>query len=450
MVLTKLRHIILGGDSRTAAVKKNVLASILLKGTSILVSLALVPVTIGYVSSELYGVWLTLSSILSWLSFFDIGLSHGLKNKLTEAIANDDWGRGRELVSTTYVSMILVFAPLALISVFFIPNVNWCSLLNVNTIYEKDIVISMQVLVAFFCLQMVINTLTSVIAAFQKVALSQSFGVIGNVFSLLIITILKYTVPASLVVLAFVMAGTTILLTFLASLILYNGRFKKVSPSITCFRKTLLSDLYSLGIKFFIIQIQFIVIYQSTNILISHVSSPESVTAYNIAYRYLSVAMFLFNIFTAPLWPAYTDAFARKDFDWMKGARRKMHFILFFCCIGCIVMAAVSPIVYRLWIGDSVQVPTLMTWLVACYVIMYGLTQVNGTIINGSGKMKLSTIVTIIGMIIFIPMALFLSSHLAQYGVVLSMIIVNVFYATVFAVQSKRLLNSNAKGIWNE
>lgn len=450
MDFSKVKGLLTSGSERTVTIKKNVFASIILKGTSMLVSLALVPVTIGYVSSELYGVWLTLSSILTWLSFFDIGLSHGLKNKLTEAIANDDWKRGRELVSTTYMSMAAVFIPLALVAILIIPYIQWPSLLNVDPIYEREIVISMQVLVAFFCLQMVINVLTSVIAAFQKVALSQSFGVMGNVLALGIIAVLRYTAPASLVVLAFVMAGSTLVITFIASLVLYGKRFKKVAPAINCFNKSLLRDLYSLGIKFFIIQIQFIIIYQSTNILISHVSSPESVTAYNIAYRYLSVAMILFNIFTAPLWPAYTDAFTRKDFEWMQRARRKMHMILFTCCAGCILMALMSPIVYKIWIGNRADVPAQMTWFVAFYVIVYGLTQVNGTVISGSGKMKVCTIITSFGMIVYIPLALCLSNFMGEYGVIISMIIINIFYAIVYSVQSKKLLHNTAVGIWNK
>lgn len=448
MDFSKVKGLLTSGSERTVTIKKNVFASIILKGTSILVSLALVPITIGYVSSELYGVWLTLSSILTWLSFFDIGLSHGLKNKLTEAIANDDWKRGRELVSTTYMSMAAVFIPLALVAILIIPHIQWPSLLNVDSIYECEIVVTMQVLVAFFCLQMVINVLTSVIAAFQKVALSQSFGVMGNILALGIIAVLRYTAPASLVTLAFVMAGTTLSITFIASLVLYRKRYNKVAPSVVCFNRSLLSDLYSLGLKFFIIQIQFIVIYQSTNILISHVSSPESVTAYNIAYRYLSVAMILFNMFTAPLWPAYTDAFTRKDFEWMQRVRRRMHMILFTCCAGCIGMALLSPIIYKIWIGDRAVVPVQMTWFVAFYVIVYGLTQVNGTIISGSGKMKLSTIVTTIGMIIYIPLALFLSTFFAEYGIIASMIIINIIYAIFFARQSKMLLYNKACGIW--
>ena len=119
-------------NDRTAIVKRNVFASFGIKGISVLISFALVPLTIGYVSSELYGVWLTLSSILAWLSFLDIGLSQGLKNKLTEAIAQGNWKKGKSLVSTTYFTMMLIFFPLCIVLEVIVPLISWSNLLNVN------------------------------------------------------------------------------------------------------------------------------------------------------------------------------------------------------------------------------------------------------------------------------------------------------------------------------
>ena len=57
--------------------------------------------------------------------------------------------------------------------------------------------------------------------------------------------------------------------------------------------------------------------YQCTNILISNVSGPNEVTSYNIAYKYLGIAMMIYSIILSPLWPAFTDAYTKKDFNWM-------------------------------------------------------------------------------------------------------------------------------------
>ena len=191
------------GNQRSIVVKKNIMGSFLIKGASIAISLLLVPLTLGYVSSELYGIWLTLSSIMMWLNFFDVGFTLGLKNKLAEAIALGNWSRGKALVSTTYFMMIVIFVPLCIVLEFIVPHINWASFLNVSQNYNGEIIKALYVLVACFCLQMIVNVLIAVISAHQKVALSASFPVIGNFLSLIAILALTKLCPPSLVSLAF-------------------------------------------------------------------------------------------------------------------------------------------------------------------------------------------------------------------------------------------------------
>lgn len=449
-VFDKIFSKISSGNQRTVVVKKNILASFALKGVSIVTSFLLVPLTIEYVSAELYGVWLTLASILTWLSFMDIGFSQGLKNKLTEAIANDDWEKGKALVSTTYGMMVFIMVPLCILLEIAIPFVNWSSLLNVNPLYSEEIVNAMYVCIAFGCLQMIVNVIVSVTAAFQKVALSNSFLVIGNVISLFLIFVLKSIIPPSLVVLACTLAAMPILVTIIASSVLFSGRFKKVAPSVSCFNKAYINELLGLGYKFFIINIQVLVLYQSTNVLISNVSSPMEVTTYNLAYKLLNVAMMIYTIITAPLWPAFSDAYTRDDYDWMKNMRKKMTRILLLSMGICIMITLVSPFIYKIWVGDSVDVPFLMTTMVCLYVMAYCWMQLNGTYLVGMGKIKLQTIITMVGMIIHIPLSFFLCSYIGCYGVVCSMFIINIIYAIVGHVQTGLLLEKNATGIWNE
>ena len=225
------------GSSRTLAVKKNIISSVFLRGISIVVNFMLVPMTIGYVSPELYGVWLTVSSIMTWISFLDIGFTQGLKNKLTEAIAHEEWDRGKSLVSTTYVMMAMIFLPICLLLESLIPHINWCALLNVDIIYEAEIKRVMYAMIAFFCLQMIVNVLVSVIAAFQRVALSNSFTVLGHVLSLLIIFILTKTTQGSLLNLAFAISAMPILVTLVASFVLFKGKYARIAPSLKSFDK---------------------------------------------------------------------------------------------------------------------------------------------------------------------------------------------------------------------
>ena len=103
------------GNERSIKAKKNILAMLFLKGGNILVNLMLIPITINYVNADNYGIWLTVSSIISWMSFFDIGINNGLKNKFAEAKAMNNEVLIQKYVSTTYFVLALIFVPLMIL-----------------------------------------------------------------------------------------------------------------------------------------------------------------------------------------------------------------------------------------------------------------------------------------------------------------------------------------------
>lgn len=448
-ILFKLKAKIEEGNSRSIAVKKNIIGSFAIKGISILISLMLVPMTLGYVSSEMYGIWLTLSSVMLWLNFFDVGFTLGLKNKLAIALARKDYIGGKKLVSTTYAMMILIFIPLMVILEIIVPHVNWSELLNVNVKYEYEIQKCIHVLLCFICLQMIVNIITSVIAAYQKVALSSLFPVIGNAISLILIYILTKTVPPSLTILAFAISSLPVIVMFASSIILFKNKFKQISPSISHIDRSSVKSLFNLGFKFFIIQIQIVVFFQMTNILISNIAGPVVVSEYNIAYKYLNIAEMGMTLLVAPLWPAFTDAFTQKDYKWMNNTYKKMLKVALLVIVLLVFMTCLSPFVYKIWIGNKLEVSFSMTITIAINLILQTLNVLNVNIINGIGTVKLQTFLVCIGMIFHIPLSLFLGEHFGGIGVVLSMIIIRLIYLPTYFLQVHKLLNQKAHGIWN-
>lgn len=450
MFFSNAKKIIIGGSERSKTAKKNIIGSIAIKGWSILIQLILVPLTMDYLSPEVYGIWLTVSSIMLWLNFFDVGFTLGLKNKLNEAIAVNDYERGKSLVSTTYGMMLFIFIPLGIILELIVPHINWSKFLNVSDSYNQQLIDVMRILVVCFCLQMIFNTITAILAAFQKTALSNLFPVIGNTLSVIVIFVLTKTVSPSLVNLAQAISYLPVIVLFISSIILFNGSLKLVAPNYRMFNKDFISNIFSLGFKFFIIQIQFVVLYQATNVLISNVSSPEEVTAYNIAYKYLAVGTMIFTIILGPLWPAYTDAYTKRDFKWMQNIYRKMQKLYMFLAFGVIIMVCISPIVYKFWVNSSSIVSWLMTISVGIYVIIHSWDSLQVTLINGIGAVKLQTYVTLIGLFMHIPLSIFLGGYVGGVGVVWSMIIINTIYSAFFTTQIRKILSNRASGIWKK
>lgn len=438
------------GSSRSVMLKRNIAGSIIARGISIAISLVLVPMTLGYVTPEIYGIWLTLSSIMHWLTFFDIGFTQGLKNKLAEALAFEDYERGKSLVSTTYMMMFFIFVPLGLLLCVCVPLLNWTDILNVDASYHREITKTLYILIWAFCLQMIANVLSAVVMAHQKVALSSAFLVIGNCLSLVALYILTLYFDSSLYLLAGSISFLPIVVLVIAGSFLYRGAFKKVRPSFKSCDKRYVRELFRLGYRFFFIQIQYIVLFQATNFIISNISGPEDVTTYNIAYKYLNVAVMVFSIILAPLWPAFTDAYVKKDYSWMKGIYKKMTKIYCIVSLSILILVAISPFVYEIWIGEKVSMPLLMTIVVGTYMIvnMWDSLQVN--IINGIGKLKIQIYVTTVGLILHLPISYLLGHYIGCYGVLSSMIFITAMYSIVMTIQSHKLINDSALGVWSE
>lgn len=450
MQISNLFKRITTGNERSVKVKKNFVASLGIKGVSIAVTFFLVPITLGYVSDELYGIWLILSSLLMMVQYFDIGFTLGLKNKLAEAIAKNDIQRGKELVSTTYMMMIIIFIPLCIILEIITPFIPWARFFNTSEIYNSAIVSALQIMFVCICLQMIVNSLVSVLSAYQKTAMAALFPVLGNLLSLIVIYFLsKFTTP-SLAKLAFAISTMPVIVITIASLYLYNTTYKNISPSFKSIKFNLVKDLFNLGAKFFLIQVQIIVLYQATNILISNVSNPIEVANYNVAYRYINMSLMVFNILLTPLWPAFTDAYVKKDFMWMKSVYKKLTKVLLLTIGIIILMIIASPVVYKLWVGDKMNIPFLMTLSVGIYVMIHTWDSLQVTLINGIGTVKLQTYLTLIGLVFNIPLALLLGKYMGAIGVVTSMTTINIIYALVFTLQINKLINNKAQGIWSK
>ena len=437
-------------NSRTQIVKRNVLFSVGIKGISIFVSLLLVPLTINFVSSELYGIWLTLSSVISWLSFFAVGFGLGLRNRLTTALAHDDFQKGKIYVSTTYCILLIIFSVVGVIGYFGAGLIDWCKLLNISTEYNDVLVTSSRIIIETFCATIILKLIQNVFQAYQMTAVAASVDTVAQVLSLAMIYVLTKTTFPSLNNLALVFCCSPLIVYVAFSIIMFCGRFKQVAPSVSSIDFSYAKELFSLGGQFFLIQIICIILYQSVNFVISHYCGPEQVTIYNVAYKYLYCAVMAFNIIMAPLWSAYNDAIAKNDYTWMKSVYRRLTKLNLIVNIGIIIMISISPVVYNLWVGDSVSVPFIVSLFIGLYMICQTISTLHASILNGMSIIKVQIIQAFLQGIIFVGSIVLIGKGLDLTGILIIMLITAIIPAIVLPVQVKLLLNNKAKGIWTK
>lgn len=438
-------------DRRMNTVKKNVALTMLLKGASILASFLLVPITIDYLNDVRYGIWLTLSSVLSCIIYFDIGLGNGLKNKLTDAIARNDKKSALIYVSTTY-ALIGCIALLFILLLFFCGEIfDYARLLNVPDEYRGEVKSVVLIAGLFFGLNFVLRLICTILHAFQRVAMSDLLNSLGNVISLIFIFILtKIDSDPTLLWVSIIFSLTPALVFLFGSIYLFMFPYKDLRPRWSQIDFSYSKSLLGLGAKFFFIQLSCVIIFQFSPVLINTIFGAKEVTSYSIANKYFNMVIMLFQIVLAPLWVAYSDAYARGDMEWIKRTTRKNLKFGALLAVGIGVMVAVSPIFYYLWIQDKVEVPFSVTVACAVYALVYVWYNIFITVINGIGTVKLQMYYTFFSTAVSIPLAVGLAHLWGVSGVVWGLTFALLPHVILAPLQYYKLVYTDAQGIWRK
>ncbi|MBK7172701.1 MAG: oligosaccharide flippase family protein [Bacteroidales bacterium] len=438
------------GHERTKKARKNIAVLLMVKGLSIAISLVLVPLTIHYINPTQYGIWITLSSIIAWLGFFDIGFGNGLRNKFAEAVAHKNFELARIYVSTTYAILSIIIAVVMIIFFCINPFLDWSKILNTPPEMAHELSILAMIVFVFFCIQFVTQLLVTIMTANQEPAKASVFNMLGSLFSLTVILILTKSTEGNLLYLATALGLTPVLVLIASSLWYYNHDYRKFAPSLSHVKFKFANDLMNLGVKFFVIQIAAVVIYQTSNIIIAQLFGPEQVTSYNIAYKYFSIVPMVFGIVMMPFWSAFTEAWLKKDIDWIRKTMKNLVRLWSLISIGAVIMLIFSTTIYRLWVGSEIKVQFSVSLVIAAYVVFNAWCGIFSNFLNGVGKIKLQLYGGLFSAIVNIPLAIFLGKNLGLYGVLLSTCILAVISAIWSPIQYWKLINNRATGIWNK
>lgn len=439
-------------EIRTTKVKKNIVYMFLIRGCGIAVSFLYVPLLLHALDKVEYGIWLTLTSIVAWISMFDIGLGNGLRNKLSAALATDNKILGQQLVSTAYVSIFIL--ALFLISLFAIvfPWISWTDVLNAPESMSAIINPLVFVVVVAFCSQFALSLVTSVLFALQLPAFSSLVMMLGQLLSLIAVwTEYKIFGISSLFVLGATVSAIPVLVMLGVSFYIFGLKFPELRPKLKLFHKEHVRSIFSLGIQFFILQIITIVLFQANNLIITHVTGPTEVVVYNVSYKLMHIPVLVFTIIVTPMWSAATDAYTRGDFDWLKVMNRKLLKIVGLITVGALLVLVLSKWIFSIWLGKGeLDVSYITSGLLLTQAIFFILYNLHGYMLNGMGKLRLQMIITAALAIAYIPMAIMFGRVWGLNGILIVFAFNSVVNAVWSSIQFNKVVNQKAIGIWNK
>jgi O-antigen/teichoic acid export membrane protein len=392
------------------------------------ISFALYPLALRILSVYEYGVWLTLSSVLTWFAFFDFGIGNTFRTLLTSSIEAKSYELAREIVASLYLFFILVFIPTAIVLTVLSFYVNWKAFFKVQSIDDSVYRLIFVLMISGVIVKLIFENIFILLAAVQKTYIQGVYFAVSSLLvfvTLLVLESVKFPVNIT----AFVAINTFIPLVCIVLLNVYVYRamysvfwFRISDASFRLIKNSLVTSGY-----FFLIQIMYLLIFSTDNIIITKIFGVGEAAIYSTSFKYFSVITIAFTTVMTPLWPTFTVYYERRDRKGLAALFKKI-FLLWLCAsIVAVVMLFGAPFCIEKWIGDKITVPFKLNLGMCFFIIVSTWCMIFGTFLNSINQIKLQALVSVATGLMNIPLSILLAqnTYLGSSGVI---------YATCFCL----------------
>ena len=403
------------------------------KGTLLLANFVVISITLDLLSTKIYGVWITLYTTISWLSFFDLGLGNGMRNlfAVNRAIGNQE--KNKQLVSTSYIIVLGIALILLIVGLPFVYYADIARFFNISDIAIPDLRCVLSLLVVVTSLQLITKLINSIFLADQKPALSSLIDCSGVVCSLLLLFILKDRLVGSLFNLALIITLPTFIISFIVTLFAFNKNYRKLKPSLKCFNLKISNKLINLGLRFFLIQLSALIILQGSNIIILKFIGAEEVSVFSLVYKYFNVIVTIFTLVLTPYWSFFTDSYAKNNYNQLKkGFKQLLISWLAISMVG-VVMWIALPFSFKIWLNQELDIPVYLPVSLLLFSIFSNLGSVFIYFLNGtSSYLNFQLAIVLVFAVLLYPLSAYLLPTYGVLGVVFTMFFANS-YGVLFA-----------------
>lgn len=427
--------------------KTNIIYNYVFRGLGLILGLVSVNINLNYLGTSLYGLWITIASVVSWMSSGDLGISNGLRNALARAYGEGDTEKQHKLVSTAVVTLsklALILFPiiLAIFEILFATN-----------IITTKVRIPVYITSLFFCLNLVLGISQSIAQSFQESWLGTMGSCLGQALSICFVILLTtFDFPSDLILFSIahgisILIPNVVLILLLRKYGFYNIPILEIHKD---FSKSLRGTILNVGMQFFCLQLCAVVLNTTDNVIINYLFGSELVTKYEIINKVYTTGTSLFSILLIALWSAVTFHMARKEYQWIEKNIRMLLGLWIVFSIGVVFVTINFNLLVKLWLGsDAVTYEPELVWLFGIYCIVNAFSSIFVYVINGIGEVKLQLVLGIVGAVLNIPLSIIFATKcgMGLFGVKFATFISVVICAIAMPIQVAYILQREKKKI---
>jgi O-antigen/teichoic acid export membrane protein len=432
-------------NERYRRVAFTTLTSVGSKGLAALTGLVSVPLTLGYLGKERYGLWMTISSIVAMLSFADFGMGNGLLNAIALANGRNDRESMRKFVSSAFFLLSGTALLIAIAFAFIFPWVHWPGLFNVSTqLARKESGPATLALAVCFIVNIPLGIVQRIQMGHQEGFRSDIWQGTGSLLSLVAVLVgvhLRWGLP--LLILA--VAGAPVVATILNGVSLFGWLRPWLLPRWSTFQWAAARMLASNGFLFFLLQIGAVLSFSSDNLIVAQIFGASAVPQFSVAQKVFLMVTMIQSTWLAPLWPAYGEAIQRGDIAWVRRTlKRSIVIVVVVTTLLSGILVATSRPLFRLWVGPELVPPWPLTIGFAIWAVVQSAGAAVAMYLNGSNALVFELGLSLAFLATGIPLKILLCHQIGTAGIVWGGLIAYVLAIGVpFIVVLPRMLSKS-------
>lgn len=388
------------------------IVNVFARAVTILTSLATIPMTVTYLGSERFGLWMTISSFVGLLAFADLGVGNGLINAISSASGRDDRSDVRCSISNAAALLAGLAAVLLMLQMLAGLLVDWSHLFGL-----KDAVAVAEVRPALgsFAVCLAIGLPLSVV---QRTQLGLQLGFINGLWqaagSLLGLAgvFLAIRAQAGLPWLVSALLGGPLIATAVNAAVFFGRTAPDLLPRARDVTRRRLGLLLRLGVLFLVLQLAAALAYASDNLIAAHLLGAQAVGDYAIAAKLFSVSSIIVSMLLQPLWPAYGEAMAQGDIAWARSTLRRATILAAAVAASiAVVISASFQWVTLLWVHRPVDAPAILLLGFALWAVVDAVGQSLAMFLNGAHVVRVQVVLASVFSITCISLKILLVGH---------------------------------------
>jgi O-antigen/teichoic acid export membrane protein len=405
------------------------LASGAAKVISILTMLISVPLTLKYLGTERYGLWMAINSVVLMLAFADLGMGNGLMNAIARAHGKDDRQAAQNYVSSAFFLLslmsVLVLGAFAL-AYSFIP---WTAVFNIkSSLAVREVGPAVAILVCCFALNMPLGIVQRIQMGYQEGYVNSLWQGLGSVIGLIGILLVVY-LQAGLFWLVLAVGGSQVIAAGLNGLTLFRSKRPWLLPRIRSVTAASAKRILHIGLLFFVLQLAGVFMIQADNLIIAQMLGLSQVSQYAVVWQLFLFAPNLLAMALMPLWPAYGEAIARKDALWVKKTFKRSLILTFSVNIpSAIFLIAFGQQILHVWIGSQINPSLGLLIGMGVYILLNSIGGPCAMLLNGANVIKFQVVCALLAAVAKVGMSIGLARVIGLPGVIFGTVAAQVLF----------------------